>query len=70
MRNPWFRDSFCMNLTDLLALKPEELAVAILERRRLLAKALPAGVQHLNLASSRFGPKGGRDVGNAFLDAL
>ena len=41
MRNPWFRGSFCMNLTDLLALKPEELSAKILERRRLLAKALP-----------------------------
>ena len=30
-----------MNLTGLLALKPEELAEKILERRRLLAKALP-----------------------------
>ena len=30
-----------MNLTDLLALKPEELAARILERRKLLAKALP-----------------------------
>ena len=30
-----------MNLTDLLALKPEELAETILERRRLLANALP-----------------------------
>ena len=30
-----------MNLTDLLALEPEQLAAIILERRRFLAKALP-----------------------------
>ena len=30
-----------MNLTDLLALKPEELALKILERRKLLSQALP-----------------------------
>ena len=30
-----------MNITDLLALKPGELAEKILERRRLLARALP-----------------------------
>ena len=41
MRNLWFRESFCLILTDLLALKPEELCAKILERRRLLAKALP-----------------------------
>ena len=36
-----FGDSFCMNLTDLLALEPENLAAIILERRRFLAQALP-----------------------------
>ena len=41
MRNPLFGDSFCMNLTDLLALEPEKLAAIILERRRFLAQALP-----------------------------
>jgi hypothetical protein len=41
MRNPWFRDLFCMNLTDLLALEPGGLAATILERRKFLAGALP-----------------------------
>jgi len=41
MRNLWFRDSFCMNLTDLIALGPEEFASIILERRKVLAVALP-----------------------------
>ena len=41
MRNPWFGKPFCMDLSDLLALKPEVLAAAILERRRFLAEVLP-----------------------------
>ncbi len=41
MRNRRFRDLFCMDIPDLLALKPEELVAAIFERRRVLAEILP-----------------------------
>ena len=41
MRNPWFGDTFCMDLNELLDLKPEELADKILERRQFLSQALP-----------------------------
>ena len=41
MRNRRFRDLFCMDIPDLLALKPEDLVAAIFERRRVLAEILP-----------------------------
>ena len=46
-----------MNLTDLLALKPEELAEAILERRRLLAKALPEIEARMTDDADALGPE-------------
>jgi len=57
MRNPWFRESFCMDLDELLALEPKELAEKILERRQFLRDALPEIEKRMSADADDLAPR-------------